>query len=110
MGRIVPMWPAIAAATEPTETTMNAPVMSQAELLAQIATLQASNKAMQDKLHAQANRKMSFKVSEKGAISIYGMGRFPVTLYFQQYEKLIAALPDLAEFVKANDKLLSRKV
>jgi hypothetical protein len=63
------------------------------ELLARIAELekQAGTK--------QAGR-LTFKVSEKGAVSVYGLGRFPVTLYAEQWDKLLAAVDDLRAFVE----------
>lgn len=74
---------------------------SVAELLARIAQLEATAKATE--------RKLSLKVSEKGALSLYGMGRFPVTLYRGQWERLLAASDDIRAFIKANDTLLAVK-
>jgi len=49
---------------------------------------------------------MSFKVSDKGGVSVYGLGRFPVTLYYEQWIKLLDRAQDLREFLEANkDKL-----
>ncbi len=64
------------------------------ELLARIASLEAAAK--------QPSRSLTLKVSEKGALSIYGLGRFPITLYLSQFEKLNAAWPDVVAFVDAN--------
>lgn len=76
--------------------------MTQAELLAQIAKLQAENAA----LKAKPVRSLSLKVTEKGGISLYGMGRFPVTLYRGQWERLIGASAEITAFIEANaDKL-----
>lgn len=72
-----------------------------AELLARIAQLEAAAKATE--------RKLTLKVSEKGALSLYGMGRFPVTLYRGQWERLLAAAPEITAFIKANDTLLAVK-
>lgn len=72
-----------------------------AELLARIAQLEAAA--------AQPARKLTLKVSEKGALSLYGMGRFPVTLYRGQWERLLAAKPDIEAFIKANERLLAEK-
>ena len=58
--------------------------------------------------HAVAHR-LSFKVSEKGALSVYGMGRFPVTLYREQWERLIANLEPLKGFMAQNLEKLSVK-
>jgi hypothetical protein len=52
---------------------------------------------------------MSMKVSEKGALSVYGLGRFPVTLYKEQWVKLLAAAEDIQAFLKDNDGLLKAK-
>ena len=66
-----------------------------------IAALEASQKANE--------RKLSLKVSEKGAVSLYGMGRFPVTLYGTQWERLIAHSAEITAFLTANAALLSTK-
>jgi hypothetical protein len=54
-------------------------------------------------------QKLYAKVSEKGAVSVYGLQRMPVTLYAGQWERLVEFVPQISEFIKANDKLLSRK-
>ena len=64
-----------------------------------IALLNAANKP----------RALSMKVSAKGAISVYGLGRFPVTLYAGQWERLIAASADITAFATANAALLATK-
>lgn len=56
-----------------------------------------------------APKKISMKVSEKGALSVYGLGRFPVTLYRGQWERLGEAMPEIARFIEANATLLSVK-
>ena len=45
---------------------------------------------------------VSFKVSEKGAVSVYGLGRFPVTLYLEQWDALLSHAAELHEFIEAN--------
>ena len=52
---------------------------------------------------------LSFKVSEKGAVSVYGLGRFPVTLYFEQWHKLLAHSEELRAFLEANKSKLKLK-
>jgi hypothetical protein len=52
---------------------------------------------------------LSFKVSEKGAVSVYGLGRFPVTLYFEQWNKRLAHADELRTFLKANKSTLKLK-
>jgi hypothetical protein len=57
-------------------------------------------------LQEKANAPISFRVSEKGGCSVYGLGRFPVTLYREQWEKLLDVTDRLREFLKENkDKL-----
>jgi hypothetical protein len=52
---------------------------------------------------------ISFKVSEKGAVSVYGLGRFPVTLYVEQWENLLSHVNELREFIEANRSKLKTK-
>lgn len=82
-----------------TQTTANA------DLLKQIAELQAANA----KLKAQAERKVTLKVSEKGGLSLYGMGRFPITLYRQQWERVLGMAPQITAFIAANADRLTAK-
>lgn len=49
------------------------------------------------------------KVSEKGALSVYGLGRFPVTLYKEQWEKLLDPGEAIRQFLAENDQLLKKK-
>jgi hypothetical protein len=70
------------------------------ELLAQVAALQAQ---------VAAKGTLTFKVSEKGALSIYGMGRFPVSLYREQWERLLAQKDAILAFIEANADRLSVK-
>jgi hypothetical protein len=52
---------------------------------------------------------MQFRVSEKGGVSVYGLGRFPVTLYYEQWTKLLNAVPDLKVFIEENKSKLKLK-
>lgn len=56
-----------------------------------------------------AARGMSLKVSEKGGLSVYGLGRFPVTLYKEQWVKLLGMTDEIREFLKAHDAELKTK-
>jgi hypothetical protein len=76
-----------------------------ADLMAQIEALKAENA----KLKEARNAKISFKVSEKGAVSVYGMGRFPVTLYSGQWQRLIEVIPQLQAFMAENVSKLAVK-
>ena len=53
--------------------------------------------------------KLEFKVSEKGGVSVYGLGRFPVTLYYEQWTRLLDAGEDLRAFLEANKSSLKLK-
>jgi ribosome-interacting GTPase 1 len=75
------------------------------ELKAELAKLKAENEA----LKARSSRGISLKVSEKGAVSVYGMGRFPVTLYKEQWLKLLDMHEDIRRFIAENDALLKTK-
>ena len=52
---------------------------------------------------------LTFKVGAKGGVSVYGLGRFPVTLYASQWDALIAALPDLQRFLDAHRSELAMR-
>ena len=71
-----------------------------AELIRQLAEMRAENDKLKAKALARSQARVNCKVSEKGALSIYGLGRFPVTLYLSQFEALNAAWPVVQEFVE----------
>jgi len=52
---------------------------------------------------------MEFRVSEKGGVSVYGLGRFPVTLYYEQWTRLLNAAPELKTFIEENKSKLKLK-
>ncbi len=55
------------------------------------------------------DEKLEFKVGVKGGCSVYGLGRFPVTLYFEQWQKLLAAVPELSQFLEENKSKFKMK-
>ena len=75
------------------------------EMKAEIERLCAENES----LKKPARGVLSLKVSEKGALSVYGMGRFPVTLYREQWERLLAMSDQIKEFIQQNDHALKKK-
>lgn len=77
------------------------------DLKAEIERLKAENEALKKKPAARGT--LSMKVSEKGALSIYGMGRFPVTLYKEQWLKLLGIADDIKKFIDENDDRLKTK-
>ena len=58
---------------------------------------------------ANQPKALTMKVSEKGALSIYGLGRFPVTLYRGQWERLLTASDEITAFITANADRLTVK-
>jgi hypothetical protein len=79
--------------------------MSNDDIMKELERLKAENAA----LKGGQNRGLSLRVSEKGGLSVYGLGRFPVTLYKEQWEKLLAMSEDIKAFIKANDAQLKTK-
>jgi hypothetical protein len=75
------------------------------DLQKELEKLRAENAA----LKRTSSRGLSLKVSEKGALSVYGLGRFPVTLYKEQWEKLLAMADDIRTFISANQAALKTK-
>jgi hypothetical protein len=68
-------------------------------------------RARLDELEAKQQRtgSISFKVSDKGGVSVYGLGRFPVTLYYEQWIKLLDRGQDLRDFLEENKSKLKLK-
>jgi len=79
--------------------------MSDEDLRAELARLQQENAA----LKMGAAKGISMKVSEKGGLSIYGLGRFPVTLYKEQWTRLLDMADEIRRFIAANDSVLKSK-
>ena len=79
--------------------------MSEEDLKAELERLRSENTS----LKRGAATGIRMKVSEKGAVSIYGMGRFPVTLYKEQWLKLLDMADDIRSFIKANEAQLKAK-
>lgn len=77
------------------------------DMKAELERLRAENEALKKKKPAPGT--LSMKVSEKGALSIYGMGRFPVTLYKEQWLKLLSVADEIKKFIADNDSLLKTK-
>lgn len=75
------------------------------DLQAELDRLRAENQA----LKKTSAKGLSLKVSEKGGLSVYGLGRFPVTLYKEQWKKLLDMAGDIRSFMEANDAQLKSK-
>ena len=75
------------------------------DVQAELARLRAENERLK-----QAGRgKLAMKVSEKGGVSVYGLGRFPVTLYKEQWTKLLDMADDIRSFIRDNETMLKAK-
>ena len=74
------------------------------ELQSELDRLRAENEALK-----RPRGQMSLKVSEKGALSVYGLGRFPVTLYREQWEKLLGMAGEIRAFIDQHDSELKKK-
>jgi hypothetical protein len=79
--------------------------MSDEDLKAELERLRKENET----LKKGASSGIRIKVSEKGAVSIYGMGRFAVTLYKEQWLKLLDMSAEIRAFIAANEAQLKRK-
>lgn len=77
------------------------------DLKAELERLKAENAAL--KSAKPARGAVSMKVSEKGALSVYGMGRFPVTLYKEQWLKLMGMSEEIKKFIEENNDRLKTK-
>ena len=79
--------------------------MADDDLKAVLERLKAEN----ERLKSQRGRGASLKVSEKGGVSVYGLGRFPVTLYKEQWTKLLAMADEIREFIAEHEADLKTK-
>jgi hypothetical protein len=79
--------------------------MGEQDLKAELERLRAENEA----LRAKVSRPTSIRVSEKGGVSVYGLGRFPVTLYKEQWLKLLSMTDEIKKFIAENESRLKVK-
>jgi hypothetical protein len=75
------------------------------DLKVELERLRAEN----ERLKNRSSRGVSLKVSEKGGVSVYGLGRFPVTLYKEQWVRLLDMADDIRTFIRENDSRLKAK-
>jgi hypothetical protein len=75
------------------------------ELKAELERLRAENAA----LKSRQGGTVSLKVSQKGGVSVYGLGRFPITLYKEQWIKLLELAEDIRAFIQKNEAELKTK-
>jgi hypothetical protein len=79
--------------------------MADDDLKVELERLRAEN----ERLRHRSTRGVSLKVSEKGGVSVYGLGRFPVTLYKEQWTRLLDMADDIRAFIRENDAQLKTK-
>jgi hypothetical protein len=82
--------------------------MSDDDLKAELERLTRENEALKVQATAKAGQ-LSLKVSEKGGVSVYGLGRFPVTLYQEQWAKLLDHTEQIRAFIAAHASQLKKK-
>jgi hypothetical protein len=75
------------------------------DMQAELERLRAENAA----LKARSSKGTSLRVSEKGAVSVYGLGRFPVTLYKEQWAKLLEMAEEIRAFIREHEGELKAK-
>ena len=74
-----------------------------------LARLEAENQALREQVEQRKDAQLRLKVSEKGGLSVYGLGRFPVTLYKEQWARLLDYTDEIKSFLKENDASLKAK-
>jgi hypothetical protein len=83
--------------------------MADETLEQKLTRLEAENQALREQTEQQKDSQLRLKVSEKGGLSVYGLGRFPVTLYKEQWVRLLDYTDEIRSFLKENDALLKAK-
>ena len=83
--------------------------MTEQELLARQAEMEAYVAQLEGKVASLQKASGRFKVTEKGGVSVYGLGRFPVTLYKSQWDKLLAMKEDILAFMEDNKDRIAVK-
>ncbi len=81
----------------------------QLDLKAELEKLKAENEALKSSKKAGMSKEISFKIGEKGGLSVYGLGRFPVTLYKEQWLRLLDKSDDIRDYLKQNEDKLKTK-
>lgn len=74
-----------------------------------LARLEAENRKLREQMEQKKPGQLSLKIGEKGGLSLYGLGRFPVTLYKEQWHRLLDFTDEIRQFLKDNDGKLKAK-
>jgi hypothetical protein len=80
--------------------------MAEEDLQKELEQLRAENERLKTR---RSTGEVTLRVSEKGGVSVYGLGRFPVTLYQEQWEKLLAHTQEIRTFIADNRDRLKKK-
>jgi len=83
--------------------------MAEETLEEKMARLEAENRKLREQMEERKPGQLRLKVSEKGGLSVYGLGRFPVTLYKEQWVRLLDHADEIKSFLQQNDRLLKAK-
>jgi hypothetical protein len=83
--------------------------MAQETAEEKLARLEAENRALREQIDQRKPGELRLKISEKGALSVYGLGRFPVTLYKEQWARLLDHAHEIKRFLHENDPNLKAK-
>jgi hypothetical protein len=79
--------------------------LTQEQMKAELERLRSENAS----LKSRGNKAVSMKVSEKGGVSVYGLGRFPVTLYKEQWARLLDLGDEIRSFIRENEGRLKAR-
>jgi len=82
--------------------------MAEESIEQKLARLEAENKALKEQVERKPGQ-LRLKISEKGGLSVYGLGRFPVTLYKEQWMRLLDHADEIKTFLQQNDQQLKTK-
>jgi hypothetical protein len=74
-----------------------------------LARLEAENKSLKDQIEQRKPGQLRLKISEKGGLSVYGLGRFPVTLYKEQWKRLLEHAEEIKSFLEQHEQQLKTK-
>ena len=74
-----------------------------------LARLEAENRALKEQIDRRKPGELRLKISEKGGLSVYGLGRFPVTLYKEQWTRLLNHAEEIKSFLQDHDQDLKAK-
>jgi hypothetical protein len=83
--------------------------MADETLEQKMARLEAENQALREQVDRRKPGELRLKISEKGGVSVYGLGRFPVTLYKEQWSRLLEHAEEIKNFLREHDQELKAK-